>query len=65
MRTPSFSLRISIFMTAATPAEAPAAENQTGCCIAAARTTFGEENVFGAGRVAITSRDEFGDVSAH
>lgn len=36
-----------------------------GFCIAAARTTFGEENVFGAGRVAITSRDEFGDVSAH
>jgi hypothetical protein len=34
-------------------------------CVAAARSTFGKKDVIGAGRVAVTSRDEFSDVSAH
>jgi hypothetical protein len=65
MRTPSFSLRISIFITAATPAEAPAAKCEPRRYVAAAGSTFSEEDVIGAGRVAVTSRDEFSDVSAH
>jgi hypothetical protein len=76
MSTPSLSLRISIFITAATPAEAPlqgtgkrgGGGGDVGCLddgkSVQRAETFRKKHVVGAGWMPVPGRNELGDVPA-